>query len=145
MAIGFVPTNLVLATFAKLQDDAPVTIHNIYAYFEQQWLGNVSVDMWNVYDTDTRTNNSCEGWHNRFNRAVDRHHPNLWHLLSIILEEQASTEVLLCQIAAGQNVLRERQKYTAMKKRIQTITKRYQDGLIDIFQYVDGISFHIKV
>jgi hypothetical protein len=105
---------------------------------------NNRLEMWNVYDVDIRTNNSCEGWHNRFNRAVDRHHPNIWHLLGIIMEEQASTEVLRSQIAAGQDVLRQVPKYRNMQKKIETIRGRYRAGTIDVIQYLDGITFNLK-
>ena len=100
--------------------------------------------MWNVHDTDVRTNNSCEGWHNRFNRAVSRHHPNIWHLLRTISEEQASTDVLRCQISAGQTVARVLPKYKTIKKNVDTIRSRYRAGTIDVLQYLDGISHNIK-
>jgi len=145
MALGFAPISVVQTTFRKLRDAAPSSVEPVFIYFEQQWLGNVPIKMWNVHNADIRTNNSCEGWHNRFNRVVDKHHPNIWHLLRCIHEEQASTDVTRCQIRAGKSVLREVRKYKAMQKNIETIRNRYDVGNIDIIEYLDGISHNLKV
>ena len=144
MALGFVECPRIKATFNELRVAAPSTLQPLYVYFEQQWLGSIPMKMWNVYDTDVRTNNACEGWHNRFNRAVDRHHPNIWHLLRVIMEEQAMTDVMRCQIAAGHNVCYEVPKYKAIRKRITTICDRYRAGTIDVIAYLDAISHNLK-
>ena len=107
MALGFLEPDRVQLTFAALKQGASAVLQPLYTYFEQQWMANVSIHMWNVYNVDIRTNNDCEGWHNRFNRAVDRHHPNIWHLLRVITEEQSATDVTRMQIAAGRDVVRE--------------------------------------
>lgn len=35
------------------------SMEKLLNYFEKQWL--VDIDLWNVSNTDTRTNNTCEG------------------------------------------------------------------------------------
>jgi len=145
MALGFVEPALVRLTFNQLRQAAPPVLQPLYVYFEQQWLVNVPLQMWNVYDKDIRTNNNCEGWHNRFNRAINRHHPNIWHLIRVIIEEQATTDVIRCQMDAGQNIVREDRKVKAIKKRIATISERYRAGTIDISEYISGISHNLKV
>ena len=144
MALGFVPVNAIEQTFKQLRDAAPLDLRPLFAYFEQQWLGNVPLKMWNVYGIDIRTNNDCEGWHNRFNRAVDKHHPNIWHLLRCVHDEQASTDVTRCQISAGKSVIREVKKYKVMQKNIETIHARYVAGTIDVLKYIEGISYNLK-
>ena len=39
-----------------------------------------------------------EGWHNRFNRAISKHHPNIWLFLRQIQQEQAAVELLHQQL-----------------------------------------------
>jgi len=144
MALGFLPLSVIHVTFRQLKAAAPPSVHPLFAYFEQQWLGNVPIKMWNVHNVDIRTNNDCEGWHNRFNRLVDKHHPNVWHLLHCIREEQASTDVTRCQIRAGKIVSRQIRKYKVMQKSIETIRTRYDAGTIDVISYLDGISYNLK-
>ena len=144
MAVGFVEVARIRSTFLQLKHVAPNILLPLFAYFEQQWLGSVPLAMWNVHEVDIRTNNNCEGWHNRFNRAVDRHHPNIWHLLRTINDKQASMEVLRSQIAAGQTVMREGSKYRTMKKNIDNLRFRYIEGSIDVISFLDGISYNIK-
>jgi hypothetical protein len=144
MALAFVQCDLIIPTFHQIRNAAPAALQPLFTYFEQQWLVNVPLQLWNVCDVDIRTNNGCEGWHNRFNRAVDKHHPNIWHLLHCIKEEQASTEVTIFQISSGQDVLREVPKYKTIKKRIQNLRDRYRSGTIDVMSFVDGVSHNIK-
>jgi hypothetical protein len=140
MALGFVPQHLVVNTFQTLKANGSTQLEKLYAYFEQQWLGNVSLKMWNVFESETRTNNHCEGWHNRFNRAVNKHHPNLWHLLQCILDEQSATDVIRCQIAAGHQVVRQDKTSKFIQQRIETIRSRYVSGVITVIDYVTAIS-----
>ena len=145
MALGFVPIRNVSELFQQIRVNAPVELNPLFIYFEQQWLVNIPLEMWNVYEVDIRTNNSCEGWHNRFNRAVNKHHANIWHILRCIKDEQASTEVMRNQMAAGQDLVKERRQYKAIKARIQRIRDRYRAGTIDLMGLVDGISHNLKV
>ena len=110
MALGFVPLSQVSEVFQTIRANAPVELTPLCSYFEQQWLVNVPLDMWNVCEVDIRTNNSREGWHNRFNRAVNKHHPNIWHILRCIKDEQGSMEVMRHQMAAGQEIMTEVKK-----------------------------------
>ena len=144
MALGFIQCHLIRQMFRQLRDSAPVDLHALYTYFELQWLGNTRLQMWNVYDADVRTNNSCEGWHNRFNIIVNRHHPNIWQLLKVILEEHDAVEIARRQIAAGQTVVREVRANKVTEQRIATMKARYQAGSIDIIQYLDGIAHNLK-
>ena len=100
--------------------------------------------MWNVYQVNLRTNNHCEGWNNRFNRLVNKHHPNIWHLLTAIRDEQASSTVTRLQITAGQEVLHRNKKQEAVEKQIQRLTVSYNNGNIDAIELVTGISHNLN-
>lgn len=143
MALGFVPEHLIVNTFQTLKSNGSTQLLKLYAYFEQQWLGNVSLKMWNVFERETRTNNHCEGWHNRFNRAVNKHHPNVWHLLQCILDEQSATDVTRSQIAGGHQVVRQDKTFRSIQKRIETIRSRYVSGGITVLEYITAISHNL--
>lgn len=144
MAIAFVETDLIAETFQRCQEEAPASLRPLYTYFNQQWLGNVPLKMWNVKDADIRTNNHCEGWHNRFNRAVNKHHPNIWHLLRCIMEEQASNQITLRQIEAGECMQQKKKRFRDCERRIENLKKKYNAGEIDVLCFMDGIGYNIK-
>jgi hypothetical protein len=144
MALGFLPRDQVRPTFERLKVAASPSLAGLFNYFQQQWFINVSLDMWNVFDVDIRTNNSCEGWHIRFNSMVNKHHPNLWFLLRFMLEEQTSTDMTRNQIAAGQsNTVRVVSKYKKLQQRITTLRTRFNAGTIDTMAFLTGISFNL--
>ncbi len=146
MALGHLPRDQVRPIFDQLQATASPTLAALFNYFQQQWFVNVSPNMWNVFDVDLRTNNSCEGWHSRFNSMLNKHHPNLWYLLQFLLEEQTATDVTRNQIAAGQsNTVRAVTKYRDLQRRIETLRARFNAGTIDSMSFVTGVSYNVGV
>jgi hypothetical protein len=103
MALAFLPVSIVRLTFNTLERLIDPILAPLFVYFRQQWLTDVPTVTWNVYGEDMRTNNHCEGWHNRFNGVLRQHHPNIWLILRCIQEEQATVEVTRQQLAAGKN------------------------------------------
>jgi hypothetical protein len=140
MALGFAPLLLVRNTFAQMQDNAPLALQPLFRYFDQQWLQSVSPSMWNVHNEDVRTNNDLEGWHHGFNKAIGRHHPNIWFLLESFINERASTEVTLQQIAAGHVVGRQRNRVKHLHSRIKRLRRRYARGTINLMRFLNGIA-----
>jgi hypothetical protein len=104
MALGFSPLLRVRTVFTQLEVQAPPILRALFVYFRDQWLDRVPPRMWNVFNADhnLRSNNHLEGWHSGFNRTISAHHPNIWRLLTALIKEQANTDVLVQQIAAGQ-------------------------------------------
>jgi len=54
--------------------------------------------------------------HNRFNRAISKHHPNIWLFIRAIQQEQAATELLHQQLTAGRPGRRTKKAYIAALK-----------------------------
>ena len=58
--------------------------------------------MEHYYDYDgPRTNNHVEGWHSQLKQIVGKPHPNIFEIIHVIREEQATTEMKLEQYAVG--------------------------------------------
>jgi hypothetical protein len=143
MALGFAPLPLVRNIYTTMMQQSDPVLAPLFGYFSQQWLTNVRPSMWNVCNEDIRTNNDCEGWHNRLNRLVARHHPNLWHCVNCLIEEQNATDVLRQQLAAGQMVQRNNRKYKQVQARIRCLYDRYMTGNITVIEYITGVSHNI--
>ena len=57
---------------------------------------------------------------------------------------QATMEVMLFQISAGQDVAKDNKKSNKGQKRIAKIRSRYQTGTINLSEYIVAISHNIK-
>lgn len=88
--------------------------------------------MSNVLSLDyPRTNNHCEGWHNKVNKMVGVAHPNIFKFIENIQKEQSEQEHALSRIEAGHSPHPRRPEYIARDKRLLQIVKKFHD---DVFE-----------
>ncbi len=63
MALALMPKDKVKSSFEEIQEDAiklpDQPMDQLLEYFEDNWMSDV--DLWNVSESDVRTNNNCEG------------------------------------------------------------------------------------
>ena len=99
-------------------------------FFQNTWLdGNFPIRVWNVYSMEgARTNNNTEGWHSKLRKLAGKAHPNIYEAVTLSKSEQAATEVIIMQLAAGGLSTRRRRKYKLHEKRLATIKKKYEAG-----------------
>ena len=126
MSIAYVQPDDVQDIFNLITNAAPSSTEPLLSYFKKQWLQSIPLSMWNIHGIEVTTNNSCEGWHLRFNRAVNKCHANIWHFLKCLQDEQSTTDLTRLQTAAGQNVVRIYKKFVKYKQRITTLLHRYK-------------------
>ncbi|CAF3605993.1 unnamed protein product [Rotaria sp. Silwood1] len=88
MALPLLPLNEVEFAFEELTEQRPDVLMPLFEYFDNFWMKTTSMYLWNVSDLKIRTNNNCEGWHNRFNHRVDKVHPNIWHFIDVLKKEE---------------------------------------------------------
>ena len=95
------------------------------------------IEMWNYvyfrYD-GPRTNNHVEGFHNRLKKKAGKAHPNLYEIVDLFSQEEASTSVHMLQVQAGQPAPKRRTKYDNIDSRL------HQLGLHDMPQN-DGVLY----
>lgn len=64
----------------------------------------------------------------------------------MIVDEQAATEVAMCQVAAGHKVVKNVKKNKMVKCRVETLRQRYVDGYgTSVMEYIDGVSRNLKL
>lgn len=143
MALAFAPLLVVHHTFVHYRTAADQRLGPLFAYFDHEWMQSIPCVMWNVHGADIRTNNSVEGWHNRFKNVVATHRPNIWRLLLALRQEQAATEVALQQIAAGQRVHKTVATYKNIRKQLRRLLRRFRNGQLTVLQYIDGVSLNL--
>lgn len=138
MALAFLPPDMVRNTYNELcaryygqfpQVFVHADIAGFLAYFEQQWLSEetVPISQWSVYNTvDRRTNNHCEGWHNRIRHKLGNH-PNFWRACDGLLAEQDHFERTIAAMEVGQRASRRNSKYVALQDRIERLCAQFAE------------------
>jgi hypothetical protein len=143
MALAFAPLAILRHTFMHFNAASDQRPAQLFAYFDNEWMQTIPLALWNVHGADIRTNNDVEGWHNRFRNVVASHRPNIWRLLLALRQEQASTEIVLQQIAAGQRVHKSLPVYKKIRKQLRRLLRGFQSEQLNVLQYIDGVSYNL--
>lgn len=108
MALAFVPEEDVRLTLQTVEEDIPEELLPIVDYLREYYIigrqgagrrravpPRYPVSLWNHYKSTQegqhKTNNFCEGWHNRFCLLLGKHHPQLYLALREFQKNQANT------------------------------------------------------
>ena len=156
-ALAFVPENDVERFFNLLSNSVDPELDVILDYIEENYIGAIRrgryrrprfpYSMWGVYDRVLnnlpRTNNSVEGWHNRFNRHVGCHHANIWKIVDVLKQEDDLSRVELLHIQQGRNVANPNPVYTRINARVTTVVASYANRAP--LDYLRGIAHNITV
>lgn len=60
MALPLLPLQDVERAYQELNDQASVELEPLFEYFENWWMKQVPLELWNVSDLQLRTNNNVE-------------------------------------------------------------------------------------
>lgn len=94
-----------------------------------------------------RTNNQCEGWHNKLARHIGTVHPSIFKLVEGLLIEQKETEHILSRIEAGHDPAPQRPKYDANDKRLIKIVQKFNEAIFDdsYIPYLKSIAHNASI
>jgi hypothetical protein len=120
MSLALLPPREVEYGFEELASNVPSLLLSLIDYFRNFWFRQIAVELWNVHNLDIRTNNNAEGqyrmiietvfliffflligWHNRFNRRVNKTHPNVWHFISTLKQEEVYFRQQIVHMKSG--------------------------------------------
>ncbi|CAF1653096.1 unnamed protein product, partial [Adineta ricciae] len=86
---------------ASLDSRLKQELRQLFLYFQNHWMIDVPLQMWNFHDTTHRTSNFCEAFYSRLNRRVQRSHSNIWSFINCLIGEECRFQHLYSQINAG--------------------------------------------
>ncbi|CAF4570217.1 unnamed protein product [Rotaria magnacalcarata] len=99
MALPLMPRDKILSGLDEIREAADLLpglpMIRLLEYFDKNWM--LDIDLWNVYGFDSRTNNICEGYHNRMNSRIYRNHPNIWHFIDFMKAEEKRVQNIVLQ------------------------------------------------
>ncbi|CAF4265967.1 unnamed protein product [Rotaria magnacalcarata] len=147
MALPLLPEPVIEDTYDKLVRDLSTNMSkkmkHLLEYFREQWFAKVPMSQWCVHGLSMRTNNNAEAFHSRFNRRVLVHHPNIWSFIKFLQGEESRFYHMNIQFSAGLGARAKQAKTIAIQRRIDCLDKRYYDGLINVMEYLNGLSFTV--
>lgn len=170
-ALAFVPADKVLEHFRTIRDELPDELDGVVDYFELNYIRRLKIkrrrgtagirmvyypprfppELWNQYDAvlsgSARTNNISEGWHNRFQLVIGKHHPSLYAFFDELKKEQADTEIMLRQLQLGQRIRKGVEKSRREREElIRNVVDRYHEYVVNnnIFSYLKTVGYYVK-
>ncbi|KAK7116108.1 hypothetical protein V1264_001850 [Littorina saxatilis] len=115
-------------------------VMSLALYYKSTWLsGEYPPAMWNVHDTDIRTNNRVESWHSKLNKIVGRQHPNVHVLVNILREEQAQMEISLNRARLGARPPSRRRKYRELDERLMRLREMFRQGDMTTDEFLTSV------
>lgn len=108
--------------------------------------------LWNQFEAvingEARTNNISEGWHNKFQLVVGKHHPSLYVFFDELKKEQADTEVMMRQLQLGQRIRkgieRKRRQY---EEQLHVVVQKYYEHVYNnnVLAYLKNVGYYVKL
>ena len=87
-----------------------------------------------------QTTNNIEGWHSKLNQVIRKPHPNVFEVVKTYKAEQALTEVMLAQLAAGARQSPQGRCVSRKKARITELNRRFGNNEVNLDQYVTAMA-----
>ena len=111
LCLPYLPHSKIPGVFYYLMENAPKETHPLFAYVKSTWIENKRTpwgpETWSVFNKPVRTNNDCEGLHNRWNLRTKNRKAYYW-ILSCLLKEATRIEVTSTLLTCG--LLKRHQK-----------------------------------
>ncbi|CAF1092681.1 unnamed protein product [Brachionus calyciflorus] len=116
--------------------------HQLLEYFENTWIKDIKPEVWNLFNSDIKTNNKIEGFHSGLNKLINKSHPNTFTLIKY-LKQQQSTVLIDYERVKQAQVIREQSKKIKQKVlQIELIKIQhknntdFKDLLMSICEYI---------
>jgi hypothetical protein len=145
MALPLVPVELVKNAYDEILNCKPAitnkdlrsSVQRYLNYFENQWLNDNYIKIWNHFDTDgPRTNNYNEGYNNRLNKLCGSGHPNLYKFINILKREESLASIKCFRAISGYEADKRKKKDIEKDLQIETLIKEVEDDKIDLIEFV---------
>ncbi|CAM4966397.1 unnamed protein product [Rotaria socialis] len=139
MALPLMPLEDVQRAFETLSEEAPVELQPFFEYFEDWWMKKVPFRLWNVSNLKVKTNNNVESWHSRFNKRIEKNHPNFWSFVNTLKQEEVHFRQQLIHGNSGK-LKKASKKTCTMQDKLKELRRRYDEQTIKLNEYHNELS-----
>lgn len=145
MALPFLPAVNVTQMFGALSSSVTNQgpLRELLNYIDHTWLnsGVWPIQSWSVYGRSIRTNNDCEGWHNRLNnQSRGQQQLNMYLLINILHHESKTVSHQVTFISDGKLRRYQRNKYAKMQGIIFRAWDDFENGSISVSELLKKCS-----
>jgi len=97
--------------------------------------------LWNHSDNyGPRTTNYLEGWHSKIKKHTHHQHPNIFFLIRLLKQEEASSEIRRIQYSAGGKRVNRKRKYIEIDNRLFRLADRLRNSEMTTMEFTDAAS-----
>ncbi|CAF1066414.1 unnamed protein product [Brachionus calyciflorus] len=114
----------------------------IYDYFQRKWIKTRNPELWNHYDSLTRTNYRVEGFHSSINKLLPNPHPNLYVLIDFLKQQQCCT--LLSYLRCQQRIYARKPPVKDGKNLILELFKVKYNSSLNFSEFFRGLNYYIQ-
>ena len=154
LSLPFLPQEMIKSVFETLferdaivgsfrvEDDFIEPFKRLISYYKRYWILQIPIEMWCQHANGERTNNRCEGFHNKLRQEVSIVHPNpfltIQFLRRIDNESTNAFEKYLC----GDDVKRTRRRTAELEQKLCDVIERFNASrdVVTPRQFLDSIS-----
>lgn len=131
--MALLPRNLIPEAYLYICDIAPKTdiFDKFIQYFDDQWIKNITSDIFSCYGEKNRTTNAIEGWHRRLYTKIPQK-PTLLQFISLLKKEAHVYEVKMDQNKFHCQEQKRRQKLILKDEKINKIIMDAVNNLISV-------------
>ena len=144
LALPFVPEQQVAEAFASICRSAPDVsrVSEFICYYNSTWIsGQYPMRVWNFFRyCGPRTNNHVEGYHSRLIKKAGKSHPNIFEVVALFVQEEASGLVQIIQLESGQPAPKRRRMYVDTDSRISDLGLQYMTTERSLDSYLDALG-----
>ncbi|XP_043480989.1 uncharacterized protein LOC122510421 [Leptopilina heterotoma] len=124
MALAFLPSNEIIATFHEIVDSLPPRIRQkmkeFLKYYKKEWLQKVTPDLFCVYQLIRRTNNVLESYNRTLQQKIGIH-PQIWKFTRNLVHLQQSLRYDFVSLQRGHRVSRVKKVHDRKKEELLRI------------------------
>ena len=132
LCLPYLPASKIQEVFNHLRNKSSPQLKKLFEYMERNWIKNASwtIKNWSVYKRAIRTNNHCEGLHNRWNKK-SKGRKNIYWILACLVKEAKRIDMTATLLCHG-----------LMKQEVKRNTKMIQGKLFELWKNYEKKHFN---
>jgi len=133
MSLPLLPGEHIADAFEQLVSALPPNVderlRELCAYVENTWVTSRQwpPQSWSSFQSSIRTNNDCEGWHNRLNNQSRRGKLDVYQLVPVLYRDAEFVSLQAVLVSERRLCRYQRKTYTRIQGRLNSLWELYTE------------------